>query len=941
MNQQLFRMTPLLNGNTMKNRKSTVTRAVSALLLSLMLAACGGDSPESMLVSAKDYLAKNDSKAAVIQLKNALQKKPDLAEARFLLGKALLDEGNPTAADVELRKAAELKYPAEQLVPLQARAMLLLGQPKKIVDDLAKTQLTSAESTADLQTTVGRAHLALGKPEAAQAAFSAAITAVPGYAPALFGQARIKAAGRDLPGALALLDSALEKNPKYYEAMQFKGDLLALQGDSKASTTVYQKIVESRPDYLPAHAALVSRHLESGNIDAANAQFDTMKKLAPSHPQTHYIQAELLYRQKKFAEAREPIQQHLRAIPDSVQGQQLAGSIEYELKSYATAEKYLLAVLPKTPETGMARRVLMASYLRSGQPDKALAILQPILGKIDNNSNLLALAGEVYMQNGDANKAGIYFAKASALDPDNKVKQTSVAISHLAKGETDTAYRELEKIASTDSGVRADMALIASQLRSRKFDQALKSIAGLEKKQPDNPLVDNLRGTALLGKGDVAAARQSFEKALAKNPAYFPAAASLAQLDMAEKKPEEARKRFESVTAKDPKNAQAWLALAELQARSGAKADDVAALINKAVEANPVDAPSRLALINLYLAAREPKKAVSAAQDALGALPDNPVILDAEGRAQQAAENYNQALSTYGKLATLVPTSQQPHLRMAEIHLAAKNKEAAMQSLRKALAVKPDSIEAQRGMMMLDLDAGRTDEAIATARKIQKQHPKNVAGYLLEGDAYALKKSWKEAINAYRNGIQQTASGELAVKIYAVLLAQNTAGEPQKFADSWLKDHPKDSRFRLYLAESATARKDYPAAIRQYRALLDAQPDSPVLMNNLAWVMAQNKDPKAIDLAEKAYKLAPDQPSIADTLGTLLVAKGDTERGLELMRKASSLAPKDPGIKLNLAKALIKAGKNPDAKKELDELAALGDKYPASKEVQELLQGLK
>ena len=44
---------------------------------------------------------------------------------------------------------------------------------------------------------------------------------------------------------------------------------------------------------------------------------------------------------------------------------------------------------------------------------------------------------------------------------------------------------------------------------------------------------------------------------------------------------------------------------------------------------------------------------------------------------------------------------------------------------------------------------------------------------------------------------------------------------------------------------------------------------------------------------------------------------------------------------MNLAKALIKAGKNPDAKKELDELAALGDKYPASKEVQELLQGLK
>ncbi len=941
MNQQPSRMTHFLNGKNMKNRKSTVTGAVSALLVSLMLSACGGDNPETMLASAKDYLAKNDSKAAVIQLKNALQSKPDLAEARFLLGKALLEEGNATAAEVELRKAADLKYPADQLIPLQARTLLVLGQTKKVVDDLAKTPLSSPEGKADLQTSVGRAYLALGKPDAALTAFNAALVALPNYGPAVFGQARIKAASRDLPGALVLIDSVLEKNPKSYEAMQFKGDLLAVQGNSKASTEVYVKLLESRPDYLPAHASLVSRYLESGNMEAASKQFESMKKLAPAHPQTTYIQAELLYRQKKFNEAREPIQQHLRATPDSIQGQQLAGAIEYELKSYATAEKFLLAVLPKTPEIGLARRVLIASYLRSGQPDKALAALQPILDKIGNNSNLLALAGEVYMQNGDADKAGSYFTKAAALDPENKGKQTSVALSHLAKGETETAYRELEKIASTDSGVRADMALIASQLRNRKFDQALQSIAGVEKKQPENPLVDNLRGTALLGKGNVPAARQSFEKALSKNPAYFPAAASLARLDMAEKKPEDARKRFENVVAKDPKNTQAWLALAELQARSGAKAEDVAALISKAVAANPVDVPARLALINLYLGVNEPKKAESAAQDALGALPDNPAILDAEGRAQQAAGNFNQALSTYGKLAALMPTSQQPHLRIAEIHLAAKNKDAAMQSLRKALAVKPDSIEAQRGMMMLDLDAGRTDDAIATARKIQKQHPKNAAGYLLEGDAYALGKSWKEAVNAYRNGIRQTGSDELAIKIFAVLSAQNVAGESEKFADSWLKEHPKDDRFRLFIAESATARKDYSLASKHYRIMLESQPNNPIIMNNLAWVMAQSKDPKAIELAEKAYKLAPDQPSIADTLGTLLVSKGEIDRGLDLMKKANTLAPKDPAIKLNLAKALIKAGKNADAKKELDELAALGEKYPANKEVQELLQGLK
>ena len=220
----------------MTPRKSMRRVAISTLLATLILVGCGGDKPESMLASAKDYMAKNDNKSAVIQLKNALQNNPNLAEARFLLGKALLDSGNPVAAEVEMRKADELKYPADQLTPLLARTELMLGQTKKVTDELAKVQLTSPESKADLQTTVGQAYLMTGKIELAQTAFDAAIGAVPGYGPAVIGQARIKAGKRDLPGALALLDSAVEKTPKFYEAWQLKGDVLYAQGDAKGSS---------------------------------------------------------------------------------------------------------------------------------------------------------------------------------------------------------------------------------------------------------------------------------------------------------------------------------------------------------------------------------------------------------------------------------------------------------------------------------------------------------------------------------------------------------------------------------------------------------------------------------------------------------------------------------------------------------------------------------
>lgn len=67
----------------------------AAVVVTALMAGCGAGDPDSLMASGKDYLAKNDSKAAVIQFKNALQMNPNLAEARFLLGKALLEAGDP------------------------------------------------------------------------------------------------------------------------------------------------------------------------------------------------------------------------------------------------------------------------------------------------------------------------------------------------------------------------------------------------------------------------------------------------------------------------------------------------------------------------------------------------------------------------------------------------------------------------------------------------------------------------------------------------------------------------------------------------------------------------------------------------------------------------------------------------------------------------------
>jgi cellulose synthase operon protein C len=912
----------------------------AALALTMLVAGCGARTPEDFVASAKQQLAKNDVAAAIVHLRNALQKDPDLGEARFLLGKALLDAGEFVAAEKELRRAVELKFPADQAIPALARAMLSLGQTKKLVEEFGKTEIASPAGSADLQTTIGLALLAQGDLPAAKAAFAAAQTVQPEYPRAVLGEARAIASAGELKPALELVDRALAKAPGLSEGWQLKGALLAALEQPDAALVAYRKAIEIDRTDIAAHSAVVSMLMQQGKTEEAGKQLEALKQVAPKHPQTLYLQAWIAYTQKNFAAANEAIQEQLRLAPDNLPGLLLGGAIDLQLKSYAQAEAKLQKVVAAIPRHRFALRLLISLYAESGQPAKAMALLTPILPAIDQDAEMLALAGAVFMQHGDVDEGIAYFERAAALDPKSERNRTAVALAHLQKGVTDRALAELEEAAAADTGTHADMALIAAHLRQRQFDKALVAIDALEKKQPESPIPPNLRGGALLGKGDTAGARRSFERALTLDAKYFPAAASLARMDLADKKPDEAKKRFEAVVAKDPKNTQALLALAQLRAQTGGSADDVAALIGKAVAANPADESSRLALVNHYLRQKDTRKAVAAAQDALAALPGRPQVLDALGKAQRAAGDSNQALATYRKLAEAVPASPLPYLRMAEVHIAAKDKDKAMESLRQALTLKPDLVEAQRAIIALDLDAGRLPKAIAMARDIQKQRPKQSVGFILEGDIYASKKMWKESTAAYREGLKQAGSNDLAIKLDAVLRASGHVSEADKFATSWLKDHPRDGVFRLYMAESATRRKDYATSLEHYRVLLDARPDNPLLLNNVAWAMGQAGDPQALEYAEKAYALAPTIPTIADTLGMLLVEKGDMARGIELLQKASGAVPENASIRLHLAKALLKAGKNDAAKKELEVLAKLGDKYPGQAEVAQLLKGL-
>lgn len=912
----------------------------SALLVALVLSACGGEDPATLLKSARELLEKNNPKGAVIHAKNVLQKQPGNAEARFLLGKALLAGGDANAAEIELRKAMEQKFQPDETTPLLMKAMVAKGQAKKVIEEFGSVGLASPAGQAEAQTILSIAHRVLGNQQASDAALAVALKAKSDHLPALLLQARLAAANKDLPGALAMIDGIVQKDPKNADAYKLKGDILLVQDKPDEAITAFRKGLEGAPDHLPSHVVIVTMLLQQGKLEDAEKQLGEMKKFAAKNPQTLFLESQLAFRKKDFATARDRLQQFHKVANPSPVSLQLAGAVEYQLGSYTVAEDNLAKALQENGNLVSARRLLVSTYLKTGQSGKALEALKPVLDKIDSDATMLALAGETFIQQGDFKRAEEYYAKATKLDPKDAAKRTRLAVTHLAKGDSATAIDELEDISASDAGSSADYVLISAHLRRNELEKALQAIDTLQKKKPQDPAVFSMRGQVLLAKKDQAGARQNFEKALSLRPSFFPAAANLAALDLAERKPDDAKRRYEGVLKVEPKSIPAHMGLVALAEQSGAKTEEVVALINKAIAANATNVAVRLALIETYLRNREPKKAVVAAQEGMNAIPDRVELVEAAGRAQMAAGDYNQALSLFKKMSSMQPRSPVPYFRMAEVKVLTQEKDEAIRNLKMSLDVQPGHVDSQRALVTIYLNDGRYKEALSIAKDVQKQLPKSFLGYALEGDVAVAQKSWGDAAKNYRIAIEKEANTDVAIRLYKALAASGNKPEAEKLAVSWLKDRPKDLAFRNFVAEKAIERQDWAAAVQQYRIILEAQPDNPIILNNLAWNSGKLNDAKALEYAEKANKIAPNQPPFMDTLAMLLAERGDVARAKDILLKAVELAPKQHSFRLNLARVLIKAGNKPEARTHLEALGALGNTFAEQAEVAKLLKEL-
>jgi putative PEP-CTERM system TPR-repeat lipoprotein len=926
-----------------KRFNRVITSATVLLVVMGGLAGCDhvfGVGEQELIQRAKNFKDKGDTKAAIIELKSALQKNPNSAEARWLLGQVYVLAGQGSNAEKELAQAAKLGIKEESIAASMGQALLLQQDYERVLKEVKLNPKASPKDAARILQVQGEAQLGLGRVEQGCDLYKQARQFDPGYVPVYWGLARCNVVEKDFVRAKSQLEQAVKLEPKNATSWILLGNLANSRADFAAAEGAYTSALKVDPNNSAAHLNRASLYLNLGKLDAAQIEVSAAKKADPSNPAAIYMQALVSFRQAKYTEARDSLQEVLRIAPKHMPSILLFGAVAYELGSYEQAEKYATNFLEQNPDSVYARKMLVATQLKSDQLTRAQETLKPLLSQEKPDAQTLALEGEVSLKTRDYVKAKEFFEKAIELDPKNTALRTQLGTIRLASGDSAGAIGDFEKAASQDpSSFGADTILIQTFLGKKEWDKAFQAIAALEKKQPKNPITFDLKGAAYVGKNDFANARKSFEQALALQPTHITAVMSLAQLDLKDKLPEAARKRFEDVLAKDKNNMQAMLALANIAAGSGKELEYVSWL-EKAAKANPSALQPLALLANYYVQKKEPQKALRIARDAQTANPQNPDSLDLLGSVQFAADEKENALATYRKLVQLVPKSPVAHYKLASMQATVKDAAAARISFNKALELKPDYLEAQTALILLEMESGKPVEAVRIAQNIQSQSPKSPMGFALEGDVLMAQKKYPEAKSAYEKALAIGKNGLFAVKVHQ---AQSLAGDV-KGADAgllqWLKEYPDDVAVRGHLAQTYMQAGRNKQAIEQYEFILQKSPNSVPVLNNLAFLYQQEKSPRALPIAEQAYKLRPDVAESADTLGWILVEQGKVARGVEVLQKAAAAAPKDPEIGYHYAVALVKSGDKAKARKQLEALLATGQKFPQMEQAKVLLKQL-
>ena len=276
---------------------------------------------------------------------------------------------------------------------------------------------------------------------------------------------------------------------------------------------------------------------------------------------------------------------------------------------------------------------------------------------------------------------------------------------------------------------------------------------------------------------------------------------------------------------------------------------------------------------------RDPKLAAEQANEILKVVPRHPAATLLLGVAQRRGGQYEAALNTLESVAGAQPNWAAAQYELGLALIDAKASDAAVASLRRAVGLKPDMIEAWRAL---------GDELTSS------------------GDVAGADAAYAQQIKASIHDPQLMAAG--------AALCENRIPEAEALLRAHLKKFPTDVAALRMLAEVAARLRRFEDAEVLLTRALELSPSFAPARHNYAIVLhRQNKSLEALRETESLLATEPHNPGYKNLKAAILARMGDYGQAIDLYDKLLAAHPRQPKIWMSFGHALKTQGREADS----------------------------
>ncbi|WP_156413620.1 XrtA/PEP-CTERM system TPR-repeat protein PrsT [Lacimicrobium alkaliphilum] len=882
---------------------------------SLALVACSQQSGEQHLEKARGYVADKDYPAAVIELKSALQKSPQLAAARFELGRIYVKQQQFQQAEKELNRAMEYGYPEEEVIPLLSRAYQKTGA------DVALSKLKNQ-------------YAGLSEEEAAEVGFYKLESLVrlerTDDARSLIEQ--IKSYDTDSPyKSLALtysylldeevdraklqLQEVLNNHPDQPDALTLLGRLYVSEGNRDGAIDAYKQYYAAYPDDHQVSFMLARLLTDAGRTEEAEPIVDKLLKISDTNPLLNQLKGLSRASDGDHKEALKYTEKALMNKGTDPGMRLAAGYSAFQLGDFSTAVQHLSHVASDLPSNHPGLRLLAASQIQLGLTDEAGETLRRLEEVSDQEAQLFSAAGFEMLKEGNIKGAQEMVARSQGLS-DSATDLTRLGVLQLSLNDVKgilNLEQALEQEPEQDT-TRATLA--TAYLVTEQYDKAMQ--LAQEWKEQGDVQGYLLAGTVLRRQGENEQARAEFEQAGQMAPEDPKVRLALIDLALAENNTEQAITSLQQLLDEHPAQIPALSRYFDLMHRQE-QSDEGISRIRKGLNSQPDNLQLKILLAHAQLLTGKPEESIKLLVQE-NADKDLPVkYWDILGQSYLRSNKIKEAINHYDAWLEEHPHNLKAIMGKLFLLDIQNQFEQGLELSKEVMSRYPDdvrllSVYTHFLLMTGDFEEGRKRFDTLPAKVKASPLGRGLHGRLLAGEGKCA-----EALPNIQAAYEDKPNYRHLSLAVRCLNQLDKRDESYQLLSEHAERMPQDQASLMMLAEREIPR-DMNKAAERYKQVLELNDSNYLALNNLAYLQMKlgNLD-DALDKAQRALAQRPEDPAVLDTVAQVLIARKNLSEAEKYLARAAENNNAADEIYLNYVELLFERGRTELAKRKLEQ----------------------